>query len=133
MSQLDNMIEKARQAMALAYAPYSKFQVGACIRTPADRYYSGCNIENVSYPLTHCAEASAITQMVLGGEQTIAEIAVISSGKKPCYPCGACRQRLSEFATPDTKVHVCDPNGLYQTLLLSELLPYTFNRDNLNP
>lgn len=128
---LDIMIEKAREAMANTYSPYSHFPVGCCIRTSKNRLYSGCNVENASYSLTLCAEGSAIAQMVSNGEKVIEEVVVMGTGKALCAPCGACRQRIREFASLETPIHICGPEGLRKTMTLAELLPESFGPHNL--
>jgi cytidine deaminase len=121
----------ARAAMERAYAPYSKFQVGAAILAANGQVYSGCNVENAAYPVGTCAEAGAIAAMVRDGTQQIREIVVIGHGDKLCTPCGGCRQRIREFAAPDTKIHVCGPEGLRRTFTRDELLPESFGPENL--
>lgn len=128
---LQQMLHKAQQAMQNAYAPYSNFFVGACIRTSQNNLYAGCNNENASYSLTQCAEASAIASMVTGGEKRIAEIVVVASHATPCSPCGSCRQRIREFADLDIKVHMYGAKGDYKVMTLGELLPYSFGPDFL--
>ncbi len=128
---IKDMIEQAATAREYAHAPYSGFRVGACIRAESGRLYSGCNVENAAYPQGQCAEATAIGAMVSGGDNKIAEILVLADGQRLCTPCGGCRQRLSEFAGPETPVHMCGPEGLRQTIALGELLPYAFIADNL--
>ena len=130
-ADLTEMIERATAVRAHAHAPYSGFHVGACIRAESGTLYAGCNVENAAYPQGQCAEASAIGAMVSGGDSKIAEILVIGDGARLCTPCGGCRQRLSEFAGPDTPVHVCGPEGLRQTIPLGDLLPFAFVADNL--
>ena len=120
----------AFSAMERAYAPYSKFQVGAAILAGNGQIYSGCNVENAAYPIGTCAEAGAIAAMVRNGAQPIREILVIARGDKMCTPCGGCRQRIREFATPDTKIHVCGPEGLRRTFTRDELLPASFGPEN---
>ena len=127
----DLLLEKAHHAMKNAYAPYSQFQVGACILTETGEYFSGCNVENASYPLTVCAEMSAIAGMVSAGKTRIAEILIISSGDLVAPPCGACRQRICEFATENTQVHLYNTAGEHQTYTLNELLPHAFGAKNL--
>ncbi len=114
-----------------AYAPYSGFKVGACIRTPAGALHAGANVENAAYPQGQCAEAGAIAAMIAAGEREIAEILVVGGGEGLCTPCGGCRQRIREFARPDTPVHVCGPEGLRRTFTLDELLPQSFGPANL--
>ena len=131
MSALDAMIEAAARARKNAHAPYSGFQVGACLRTDTGAIYAGCNVENAAYPQGQCAEASAIGAMVAAGERRIVEVVVLAEGEQLCTPCGGCRQRLSEFAAPDTPVHVCGPEGVRATISLGELLPHGFGPANL--
>ena len=122
---------RAAAARENAYAPYSGFRVGACIRAESGRLYAGCNVENAAYPQGQCAEATAIGAMVSDGDGRIAEIVVIGEGERLCTPCGGCRQRLSEFAGAATPVHICGADGLRQTIPLGELLPYAFIADNI--
>src|SRR4030095_7329924 len=103
------------------YAPYSKFQVGAAILAENGQIYSGCNVENAAYPVGTCAEARALAAMVRDGALKIREIAVIGRGDQLCTPCGGCRQRIREFASADTKIHVCGLEGLRQTLTCEAL------------
>ena len=131
MSTLDDMLARARAAQARAYAPYSKFRVGACLRTASGALYAGCNVENAAYPQGQCAEASAIGSMVGGGESRIVEMVVIGDGEALCMPCGGCRQRLNEFADAATPIHVCGPQGVRKTVTLGEILPYAFGPENL--
>ena len=121
----------ASAAMERAYAPYSKFQVGAAILAGNGQIYSGCNVENAAYPVGTCAEAGAISAMVRDGVQQIREIVVIGRGDLMCTPCGGCRQRIREFAAPDTKIHVCGPEGLRRTFTCDELLPASFGPETL--
>lgn len=121
----------ATDAMQQAYAPYSKFQVGVCICTLSGQFYLGCNVENASYSLTQCAEASAIGTMVTTGEQEISEVVIVSSGESFCAPCGACRQRLLEFATAETKIILFDAQGNCQMHTMAELLPHSFSKHQL--
>ena len=125
------MLEVARQALANAHAPYSRFRVGACVRASSGRLYAGCNVENASYPVGQCAEATAIGAMVAAGDRHIVEAVVVSEGAEPCPPCGRCRQQLAEFAGPDARIHLCGPDGARVTTSLGELLPMTFGPDAL--
>ncbi len=126
-----DMLERARQAMTQSYSPYSNFPVGACIKTTTGKLFSGCNVENAAYNLCCCAEASAITTMVTAGERKIESIVVVTPTKNPTPPCGACRQRIAEFATATTKVYLCDKHDNQQTFTLQELLPHAFTPNNL--
>ena len=129
---LEPMLDLARHALANAYAPYSRFRIGACVRSGSGRLYAGCNVENASYPVTQCAEATAIGAMVAAGERQIVEVVIVSEGAEPCPPCGRCRQQLAEFASPQTRVHLCGPEGLRLSATLGELLPMAFGPNSLN-
>jgi cytidine deaminase len=120
------LFEAARTAMRNAYAPYSKFPVGAAILSDGGKIFAGANMENASYPEGWCAEVSAIAHMVMGGERKIAEVAVIAEKMPGITPCGGCRQRLKEFGTADTLVHLCDATGVVETVKLGDLLPKAF-------
>ena len=126
-----DLFEAAKQARENAYAPYSGFKVGAAVRTAGGRIYAGCNVENAAYPEGLCAEAAAIAAMIGSGEGKITEALVIGDGVELCTPCGGCRQKLREFAGPDTQIHVCGPEGGRATFTLSDLLPHSFGPDNL--
>ena len=132
MAMDDQLLAAARAAMEKAYAPYSNFQVGAAIRGAGGAVFSGCNVENAAYPQGCCAEASAISAMVMDGETRIAEIAVIGRGDALVTPCGGCRQRIREFAAGDVQIHVCGPDGLRKSFTLAELLPESFGPENLS-
>ena len=129
------LLKPAKAAMARAYARYSKFQVGAAILADNGKVYSGCNVENASYPLGNCAEAAAIAAMVNDGARLIREIAVIGGRKgkpgKPCMPCGGCRQRIREFADAGTRIHVYGGKGLHGTYSCNDLLPESFGPGHL--
>lgn len=131
MSSLDDLFQAAKAIQAHAYAPYSHFNVGAAIRTPDGKVFAGCNVENAAYPIGTCAEAGAIAAMIGGGGNRIAEILVIGDGPVPVTPCGGCRQRIREFAAPDTPIHVAGPEGVRRSFTLDELLPFSFGPDNL--
>ena len=131
MNTLDTMLQMARDAMDRAYAPYSEFRVGAVIKAQSGRLYAGCNVENASYPVGSCAEQGAISAMVLGGDLKIEEMVVMGDGENLTSPCGACRQRIREFAAPDVLIHICDRTGVRKTMTLAELLPVSFGPENL--
>ena len=116
----------AREAMARAYAPYSRFPVGAAIRTQDGRVYAGANIEVASYPEGWCAETTALGHYVMGGGGRITDIAVVAERMERITPCGGCRQRLAEFAGPEAKLHLCDADGIVETLTMGEMLPLGF-------
>ena len=125
------LLAAAKKAQANAYAPYSRFKVGAALRTPRGAIFAGCNVENASYPEGWCAETSAIAAMAAAGERRIAEICVVGDGEALCTPCGGCRQRIREFADAATLVHVAGPEGLRKTFRLEELLPASFGPGHL--
>lgn len=131
MTILDEMIAVARAVRAAAYAPYSGFLVGCCIRGESGRLHAGANVENAAYPLGQCAEASAIGQMVAAGDKRIAEVVLVAEGPALCTPCGGCRQRLAEFGSPETPIHLCDAAGLRRSVTLGELLPLAFGPGHL--
>lgn len=121
----------ALDARKNAYAPYSKFKVGAAIRTASGKIYGGCNVENVAYPEGTCAEAGAIAAMVAAGEQTIAEVLVVAGGDFRITPCGGCRQKIAEFAGQDVPIILADLDGNFETGTLGALLPGSFTKDHL--
>ncbi|HEY5598647.1 MAG TPA: cytidine deaminase [Kiloniellales bacterium] len=125
------MLNLARRAMDAAYAPYSKFPVGAVVKGGNGKLYAGCNVENAAYPEGWCAETSAIAAMIADGERRIVEVAVIGPGAALVTPCGGCRQRLREFAGEATPIHICGREGRRQTVTLVELLPSSFGPENL--
>jgi len=126
-----DMFAMARTAMTRAYAPYSRFSVGAVVRGASGALYAGCNVENVAFPQGSCAEASAISALIMAGERRIIEVLVMGKGPALVSPCGGCRQRLHEFADGATPVHICDSDGLRRTVTLGELLPLSFGPGNL--
>lgn len=131
-TSLDALFNHAREAATKSYSPYSKFSVGAAIRTQSGNIHSGANVENAAYPLGSCAEASAISAMIGFGESVITDIAIVSLEVNPCFPCGGCRQRISEFATRATRIHVVDTSGTVQSFTVDDLLPHAFGPHALN-
>ncbi len=122
-----SLYQMALAAAQKAHAPYSQFPVGVALRTTDGRTFSGCNIENASYPEGWCAETTAISHMIMDGGGEIAEIAVLGLKADLCTPCGGCRQRLAEFGAPATKVHLCNQQGVVETVTLGDLLPKSFS------
>ena len=116
------LIEQAKTARQQAYAPYSRFAVGAALRTKSGRVFCGCNVENLSYGLTICAERNAVFAAVAAGEREFEAIAVVADSREPVTPCGACRQVLAEFA-PDLPVCSVNLEGLTFESTIRELLP----------
>jgi len=129
---VDDLLQVARTAREKAHAPYSKFLVGAAVRAESGQVYGGCNVENAVYPEGICAEASAIAAMVLAGESKIVEVLVVGVSDEPVTPCGGCRQKIREFASPDVSVHIASPEGVKLTMTLDTLLPQSFGPDNLS-
>ena len=129
---MNELIAAAKSARLRAYAPYSKFVVGAAVRDEHGNIHGGCNIENAAYPQGWCAETSAIAAMIMSGGHAIAEMAVIGTGDLLCTPCGGCRQKIREFAKGNVKIHMCGEDGkVKQTFTLDELLPASFGPENL--
>jgi cytidine deaminase len=128
-----DLFDAARAAQASAHAPYSHFPVGAAIRTTSGRIFTGANVESVSYPEGICAEAAAIGAMVTAGERDIAEVLTVANGELVTTCCGGCRQRIAEFAGPDTPVHAAGPEGIRRSFTLGELLPAAFGPQHLPP
>ena len=126
-----NYITATKEAMSKAYVPYSNYPVGALIVTDNGNTYSGCNVENASFPLGNCAEASAIASMVIGGEKKIKTIYVMTKNDEGGIPCGGCRQRIREFSDENTQIMMCSPDGVQQRINLSELLPNSFGPEHL--
>ncbi|MGD9639299.1 MAG: cytidine deaminase [Alphaproteobacteria bacterium] len=132
MINLEKMINLARIAVENAYAPYSKFPVGAVVMGTSGNLYVGCNVENAAYPSGSCAEQSAIAAMVAAGETEIEAILVMGKGENLVSPCGACRQRIREFAKKNIPVYICGLDGVRKETTIEELLPYSFGPQNLD-
>ena len=114
-----------------AHCPYSEYPVGAALRTPSGRVFSGCNVENAAYPLGSCAEAGAIAAMVAAGEHSIVELVTVTGGTTPGTPCGGCRQRIREFAEPEALIHSTTNSGVVTTMSMADLLPDSFGPEHL--
>lgn len=126
-----DMLIAAKAVLPNAYAPYSNFSVAACVRTQSGDLFAGCNVENASYNVGLCAESGAISAAIAQGHRQIVEVLVLVASHKICSPCGACRQRLLESASPNMTVHMCTLDGKYETATLAELLPHAFDAHNL--
>ncbi|MBQ8677458.1 MAG: cytidine deaminase [Alphaproteobacteria bacterium] len=131
MEIMSNLFLSAQQASQKAYAPYSKFQVGAAIYADNAKIYTGCNVENISFPCGTCAEAGAIAAMIADGGKKILQILIVADSQQLITPCGACLQRIAEFATPETIIHLADFTNIRKSLKISELLPYGFAAEEL--
>ena len=127
----ERLFEAAKKVRERAHVPYSQFKVGAALLSEDKKIIVGCNVENAAYPQSQCAEASAIGNLVSQGFSNIIEVVVIGSGDILSSPCGGCRQRIREFASLDTPIHMCNVNGHLKTLTLAELLPDSFGPENL--
>ena len=131
MDLIERLFAEAAAARSQAYAPYSGFSVGAAILGRSGAIYRGCNVENAAYPVGNCAEAGAISAMVAAGERSIEAILVVGGGDALVTPCGGCRQRIREFAGPETPIHIAGPAGWRTSFTLNDLLPESFGPDNL--
>ncbi|GGW37459.1 cytidine deaminase [Gemmobacter lanyuensis] len=127
-----SLLEAATRVRENAYAPYSRFKVGAALRSTAGNLHVGCNVENVAYPEGTCAEAGAIAAMIAAGDQRIAEILVIADSPSPVPPCGGCRQKIAEFAAQDVVVTLCTTDGLSRQMTVADLLPGVFTLEHMD-
>ena len=125
------LLQAARAARLNAYAPYSNFRVGAAVLDEQGQVHAGCNVENAAYPQGVCAEAAALSAMVLAGGRRATALLVVGEGPAWVTPCGGCRQKLREFAAPDTPVLVADGLGVQLRVTLDELLPHSFGPEHL--
>lgn len=126
-----SLLDAARAVRENAYVPYSKFKVGAAIRSASGAVYVGCNVENVAYPEGTCAEAGAIAAMVAAGETELIEVCVIADSPTPVTPCGGCRQKLAEFARADVTVRMATVDGPETTVTIADLLPGAFDPSHM--
>ena len=129
--QQRTLLQAARAARLNAYAPYSNFLVGAAVLDEQGQVHAGCNVENAAYPQGVCAEATALSAMVLAGGRRATALLVAGEGPAWVTPCGGCRQKLREFASPDTPVLVADGQGVQLWFTLEELLPHSFGPEHL--
>lgn len=120
------LLDNAYKAMDNAYAPYSKFHVGAAVLTASGRIYHGCNIENASYGATNCAERTAIFKAVSEGERKIKAVAIVSDGGEFTPPCGICRQVMAEFMEADGLIILGNNKGEVKEYRLKDMLPLSF-------
>jgi len=128
---LQALVQEAIAIRDRAHAPYSNFQVGAAVLDERGQISIGVNVENAAYPNGICAETAAIAAMVASGGRRIVAIAVVGGGDALCTPCGGCRQRIREFATPETPVALAGLEGLREVMALADLLPASFGPENL--
>ena len=128
----DAMLVAACAARDNAYAPYSKFLVGAAVLDEHGHIHAGCNVENAAYPQGVCAEASALSVMIMGGGRKAMAVLVVGVADSPVTPCGGCRQKLREFAAPEVPILIANPQGVLLSMTLDQLLPHSFGPDHLN-
>ena len=124
--------ELCRAAIAMldrSYSPYSHFPVGAALECSDGTVFTGCNIENASYPVSNCAERTAIFKAVSEGYREFAAIAIVADTPGPCSPCGMCRQAISEFKIP--RIIMVNLKGAVQVATLAEILPFAFTDNDL--
>jgi len=126
-----NLINEAKTIRDRAYVPYSKFPVGAALKTKSGKVYTGCNIENAAYPVSCCAERVAIFKAISEGETEFVDMAVVADTDRPVPPCGSCRQVMSEFFNKSMPIYLTNLNGNTKTLTMNELLPFSFEPDDL--
>jgi cytidine deaminase len=129
---MSDLADAARGAQAHAYAPYSNYPVGAAIRGSDGRIWTGCNVENISFPLSACAERNAVAAMLRDGVREIREVALVTQDGGT--PCGGCRQVLLEFS-PDpaqTRIHCYSASGMESSYTLAELVPHAFRSGDVN-
>ena len=122
----NDLMKKAKEASMNSYSPYSKFAVGACLLTESGNIYTGCNFENSSFGLTICAERNAVGSAINNGERKFTAIAIYSPNAEYCYPCGACRQVLSEFKSESGLLVITDGKEGLKIISLDSLLPESF-------
>ena len=128
--EIQELATRALENRSKAYAPYSKFQVGAALLTDDNEIFDGANIENASFGLTICAERVAVTNAVVAGKKNFKAIAIACGSGDYCRPCGACRQFLAEFS-PEMDVIMVNDKGASETVSLLELLPRNFSNSSL--
>ena len=132
MSHLNHMLVLARDVLQHTYSPYSNFPVSCVVRTADNQIFCGVNMENAAYPEGICAETAALGAMVTAGKRAVVEVVICSPAQVLCFPCGGCRQRLAEFSTAETIVHIAHAvNDVLQTTRMAELLPHSFNKQTL--
>jgi cytidine deaminase len=129
---IEKLIEEAKKAREKAYIPYSKFGVGAALLTTDGKVYHGCNIENAAYSMCNCGERTALFSAYAQGDRDFQAMVVVADTERPCSPCGACRQVISELCPKDMKVVLTNLKGDILELTVEELLPGAFSPEDLN-
>ncbi|KAL2869410.1 cytidine deaminase [Aspergillus lucknowensis] len=130
--EIETLSSKAQAAKEVAYCPYSKFRVGACLLTQSGEYITGANIENASYPVGTCAERTAFGTAIVAGQREFKAIAVATDISPPASPCGMCRQFMSEFTSPSFPVYMYDKSMKCTVVTIGELLPGCFGPGDLD-
>lgn len=132
--KVEELINYALQAQKKSYSPYSKFKVGACVLLKDNHVVLGANIENASYPLSCCAERVALFSTYMQGykKEDIVSITIVSGSNNFTFPCGACRQVISELAPKDALVYCVNNQGKYKSYTVEELLPYAFSSGDMD-
>lgn len=128
MMDVEKLIQKAIEGRSHAYTPYSKFKVGAALLLKNGQYITGCNVENISYGLTNCAERTTLFKMVSEGytKEDVVAMAIVADTALPVSPCGACRQVMAELLEKDTPIYLANIHLDYRKTSVEELLPYSF-------
>lgn len=129
---LDLLMKEAKKAREKAYAPYSKFSVGAALLSEDGQIFHGCNIENASFGLTNCAERTAIFKAVSDGVTKFKAILVVADTESPVSPCGACRQVMVEFCSRDMPVYLMNLKGNIEQTTVGKLLPGAFKSEDMD-
>ena len=132
-TEYKDILDKAFEVMEKAYAPYSNYHVGACVKTKDGKYHVWANVENASYGLTNCAERSALFHVYSLGyrQKDIESMALVTGGNTLGTPCGACRQVMIELLNKDTPVVIANTNSQAMITTIAELLPFSFTSDDL--
>jgi cytidine deaminase len=130
-STWDTLLAAAREARSRAYAPYSRYPVGAALLDEAGRVHAGCNVENAAYPQGLCAEAGALAHLVRAGGRRIVAAVVVGEGAQAITPCGGCRQKLREFAADEVPIRAADLQAWRGEFTLGQLLPASFGPAHL--
>ncbi len=128
----ETLTKIANDMLDIAYVPYSKFPVGAALLTNDGEVFTGCNIENASFSLTNCAERTAIFKAVSEGVRDFSKIVVTANSEGPISPCGACRQVIAEFCSPEMPVILTNRTGVTRETTVGELLPGAFTENDMD-
>ncbi len=128
---LQRLVQAARAARGNAYAPYSRFAVGAAVLDEKGRIHAGCNVENAAYPQGLCAEAGALAHMVMAGGKRVLAVAVAGESAAPVTPCGGCRQKIREFAAGNAPILIANLSVIQARYTLEQLLPASFGPEHL--